>query len=372
MADPRIAEHARIIVNHSCKIKRGDFVVVGATHEARDLVVALATEIGRAGASFIITDNDESIHRAYILAADTETLSSFPPQTVNLFRDADAIIHILSTSNTHEMGDVPPPKLMVAARAGGALGRAMEGKRWNITLHPTRALAQEARMSYEAYCDFVYSSIIRDWPKFASEMSVLSERLARAKSVRITGAKTDITLSVEGRRPKVSAGDHNMPSGEVFVSPVETAVRGDVYFDLPVIYQGHEIRGAQLSFRSGRVVESSAEEGEDTLKGMLEVDLGAKRLGELGIGMNRGIDKFTRNILFDEKMGDTIHMAVGAAYPETGGTNKSAIHIDMIKSMKETGMIYLDGEAIYEKGRFVWEEARRRRGPAASRTRKTG
>ena len=362
MADPRVAEHARIVVNYSCKIKRGDFVVIGATPEARELVVALAAEIGRAGAGFVVTDMDESIHRAYILAADAETLSSFPPQELDLFRGADAIIQVISPSNTHEMGDVPPMKLQVAARARGALGGAMEGKRWNLTLHPTKALAQEARMSYEAYCDFVYSAIIRDWAGFASEMSVLSERLAKAKSVRITGERTDITLSVEGRRPKVSAGDHNMPSGEVFVSPVETAVRGDVYFDLPVLYQGREIRGAQLSFRSGRVVESSAEEGGDTLKDLLEVDQGAKRLGELGIGMNRGIDRFTRNILFDEKMGDTIHMAVGRAYPETGGTNKSAIHIDMIKSMKETGTIYLDGEAVYEKGRFVWEEERSRKG----------
>jgi aminopeptidase len=217
------------------------------------------------------------------------------------------------------------------------------------------ALAQEAKMSFEGYCDFVYSAILRDWPKFEAEMRVLSERMVGARKVRVVGKDTDITLSIEGRRPKVSAGDHNMPSGEVFISPVETEVEGAVYFDLPVIYLGHEIRGARLSFHQGVVVESKAEEGEEFLRAMLEVDEGAKRLGELGIGMNRGINRFTRNILFDEKMGDTIHMAVGRAYAETGGTNRSAIHIDMIKSMKDGGAMYFDGVPVYEKGKFVWE-----------------
>ena len=355
MVDPRISEHAKIVVKYSCKVKRGDFVLVTATPEAQELVAAVAAELGRAGARYLVVDNSPSVSRAYALAADEEALSSEPSQLIELFRGADAMIHILASSNTQEMADVPPHKLQVAARAGGAIGEAMEGKRWNITLHPTPALAQEAGMSYEAYCDFVYSAINRDWTKFASEMKVLSERLAKAKTVRVVGKDTDIILSVGGRRPKVSAGDHNMPSGEVFVSPVDTEVEGDIYFDLPVIYFGHEIRGARLTFRNGVVVSSSAEAGEEVLKQMLEVDEGAKRLGELGIGMNRGIDRFTRNILFDEKMGDTIHMAVGRAYPETGGTNKSAIHIDMIKGMKEGGTIYLDGASIYEKGKFVWE-----------------
>ncbi|MDG7009028.1 MAG: aminopeptidase [Nitrososphaerota archaeon] len=355
MADPRVSEHAKIIVNYSCRVKRNDFVLITAARESHDLVAALASELGRVGARFVVVDSDLEFDRAYALAADEETLSSIAPQVVELVRTADVFVHVLGHSNAHEMSDVPPSKLQVSARAGAAMGEAMEGKRWNITLHPTRAMAQEAKMPYEAYCDFVYSAILRDWPKFETEMRVLSERLAKAREVRVVGKDTDITLSVKGRRPKVSAGDHNMPSGEVFVSPVDTEVEGHVYFDLPVVYQGHEIRGARLTFRNGVAAESGAEEGADLLKAMLDVDEGARRLGELGIGMNRGIDRFTRNILFDEKMGDTVHMAVGRAYPETGGTNKSAIHIDMIKSMKEDGAIYLDGVPAYEKGKFVWE-----------------
>jgi aminopeptidase len=355
LADPRVSEHAKVIVNYSCKVKRDDFVLIHASHDARDLVAALASELGKVGARYIVVDNDRQADRAYMLAVDEEVLSTMAPQSVQLFKGADVYIHILSSSNAQEMVDIPPSKLQAYTRAGAPIGESMEGKRWNITLHPTAAMAQDAKMSYEGYCDFVYASVLRDWPKFESEMKVLSERMARAKKVRVVGKDTDITLSIEGRRPKVSAGDHNLPSGEVFVSPVDTDVEGQVYFDLPIVYQGHEIRGARLTFRDGLVVESSADEGGDLLKAMLEVDQGARRLGELGIGMNRGIDRFTRNILLDEKMGDTIHMAVGRAYPETGGTNKSAIHIDMIKSMKEGGGIYLDGVPAYEKGKFVWE-----------------
>ncbi len=357
MVDPRVSEHAKVIVNYSCKVKRNDFVLISATQEAHELVVALASELGKVGARFVVLDRDNQVDRAYLLAADKETLSTMAPQVVELVRGADVSVYILSSSNAQETVDVPSNKLQISTRASAPLGGAMEGKRWNITLHPTSAMAQEAKMSDEAYRDFVYSAILRDWPKFESEMKVLSERLASAKKVRVVGKDTDVTMSVEGRRPKVSAGDHNMPSGEVFVSPVDTEVEGQIYFDLPVIYQGHEIRGGRLTFRNGLVVESSAEDGAELLKAMLDVDDGAKKLGELGIGMNRGIDRFTRNILLDEKMGDTIHMAVGRAYPETGGTNKSAIHIDMIKSMKEGGTIYFDGDPVYEKGKFVWEPA---------------
>jgi len=355
MADPRVSEHAKIVVTYSCRVKRNDFVLVNASRESHDLVVALASELGKVGARFLVLDNDHEIDRAFMLAADEETLSTTASQVVDLVRGADVLISVGSSFNSQEMADIPPRKLQISTRGKAPVGEAMQGKRWNLTLHPTSAMAQAAKMSYEAYCDFVYGAIIRDWPKFASEMKVLSEHLAKAKKVRVVGKDTDIALSVEGRRPKVSAGDHNMPSGEVFVSPVDTEVEGHVYFDLPVIYQGHEIRGARLTFRDGRVVESRAEKGDELLKAMLEVDEGARKLGELGIGMNRGIDRFTRNVLLDEKMGDTIHMAVGRAYPETGGTNKSGIHIDMIKNMKEDGNIYFDGELIYDKGRFVWE-----------------
>ena len=355
MADPRISEHARLIVDYCCKVKRNDLVLIVGTPEAQELVAEMAVKIGRAGAHYLFLDFDPYIERAYELSADDQTLSSMPPQVLELARSSDVVVQIISTSNSQEESDVPPEKIRLASLAMGQLIQAVLGKRWNVTLHPTKALAQDAKMSFEGYRNFVYDATLRDWPRFVSEMTVLRDRMASAKEVRLVGKETDITFSIGGRTPVIDGGEVNLPGGEVFISPVDSTASGTVYFDLPIVYAGRDIKGAHLTFRNGEVVESSAEEGSLLLKEMLNVDDGAKRIGELGIGMNRGIDRFTRNILFDEKIRDTIHMAVGNAYEETGGTNKSSIHIDMIKSMKEGGAIYFDGAPVYEKGKFVWE-----------------
>lgn len=357
MADPRVAQHARVVVGHSCKVKRNDFVVIMSTPEAQELVVAIASELGRVGAHCVVVGMDPAVDRAFDLAADDETLSTLPPQMLTMVREADVFINLgqFTVSNTQEMSDVPPHRLQLSAIAMRPALEILDKKRWNVTLHPTRSLAQDARMSYEAYCDFVYSAVLRDWPKMASEMKVLSDRMAAAKRIRVVGKDTDVSFSIEGRKPLVDGGENNLPGGEVYVSPVDSTVNGKAYFDLPINYLGRDIKGARLTFKDGEIVESGAEEGSDILNEMLSADAGARRVGELGIGMNRGISRFTNNILFDEKMGDTIHMAVGLSFEESGGTNKSAIHIDMIKSMKEGGAIYFDNSPIYENGKFFWE-----------------
>jgi len=357
VADPRVFEHARIIVEHSCKVKKNDFVLITSTPEAQELVIAIVSHLGRIGARFIVTDTSPAVMRAYTLQAGDDTLSTTPRFSIALAKEADVIINLgaLTTSNSQEMSDVPPHKLQVSSIAMRPVAELLVNKRSNITLHPTRALAQEARMSYEAYCDFVYSAVIRDWPKMAAEMQVLVDKMAATKNVHILGKDTDITFSIEGRKPLVDGGEKNLPGGEVYVSPIDSSVEGQVYFDLPINYLGQDVKGARLKFRSGQVVESSAEQGEDLLKTLMAADPGAGRVGELGIGMNRGINRFTNNILFDEKMGDTIHMAVGRAFPESGGTNQSAVHIDMIKTMKEEGTILFDGTPIYANGKFSWE-----------------
>ncbi len=355
MSDPRPAEHAKIIVNHSCKVKKGDFALIMASSEANELIREIASQIGKLGAHYIVMSNESSFGRAYTLSADDETLSTLPSQMQNLVRDSDVLIQIIASSNSQEMSDVPPRKMQLVARAQGPVMSMIQSKRWNITLHPTRALAQDAKMSFESYTDFVYSATLRDWPKMVSEMNVLYDKLVSSRRVRIVGKETDISFSVEGRKPIVDGGEKNLPGGEVFVSPVDSTVNGKVYFDLPIIFNSREIKGARLTFKNGVVVESSAEEGQEFLREMLAADEGARRLGELGIGMNRGINKFTKNILFDEKMGDAIHMAVGLSFEESGGTNKSAIHIDMIKRMKEEGAIYFDDAPIYSNSKFAWE-----------------
>jgi aminopeptidase len=356
LSDQRVSEHAKIVVNYSCEIKQGDYVLIAPTGvEALPLVREIVAEIGRKGAFYSVVLLDNSINRSYLLNANEETLSVLPKQMKAQMEGMDALIQIICTSNTQELSDVPPSKLKANQKSAAELFPIILSKRWNITLHPSLALAQEASKSYEAYCDFVYKATLRDWKKMAQEMNVLSEKMSRARKARLVGKETDISFSIEGRKPIIDEGKHNLPGGEVFTSPAEESVNGKVYFDLPLNYLGQELRGVRLVYRNGLVVEHSAEVGGPLLDQLFATDEGARRLGELGIGMNRGINEPSKNTLFDEKMGDTIHMAVGFGFEEAGGKNKSGIHIDMIKSMKEEGAIYFDDSPIYKDGKFAWE-----------------
>jgi aminopeptidase len=355
LVDPRTVEHAKILVNYSCKVRRDDLVVVLSSAEGIPLVREVAREVGKVGGQILVLLQEDSINRAHILAADEDTVGSLAKPLEQLLEGADVLMQIRSESNTKELNDIPPHKLMLMSRAMAPLHAIIEKKRWNITLHPTPSLAQEAGKSLEAYTDFVYGATLVDWPAMVQKMQVLAERMKSAKTVRIVGKGTDINLSIDGRQPIVDGGEKNLPGGEVFTSPVEESVNGRVFFDKPIIFSGSEIKGVQLTFKDGVIVEQHAEAGGPVLEALLSTDEGAKRLGELGIGMNRGITEFSKNILFDEKMGDTIHMAVGRAFEEAGGKNKSGIHVDMIKGMKEGGAIYFDDDSVYINGKFAWE-----------------
>ncbi len=354
--DPRVAEHAKIVVNYSCKVKPGDLVLVEAPAGAIPLIAEMAAQIGRVGGHIQVTLRDSTISRAFVLNADEQTLLLLPDPLASLYRDVDVIVSIIAPENTKEMVDVPPSKVGAQMKAMGPTNKLILKKgRWCVTLHPTTSLAQEAEMSMEEYSDFVYSATLRDWPAFAQNMKVLADRMAATKKVRLVGDQTDITFSIEGRKPMIDDGLKNLPGGEVFTSPVERTVNGSVYFDLPFLYASKPVKGVRLKYVDGEIVEHSAESGGELLTELLASDAGANRLGELGIGMNRGITRATKNVLFDEKMGDTIHMAVGRAFEELGGTNESNIHVDMVKSMKKGGAIYFDEKAVYERGKFVWE-----------------
>jgi aminopeptidase len=234
---------------------------------------------------------------------------------------------------------------------------------WVSTVHPTRSLAQAAGMSYEAYCDFVYDAVLRDWPSLAEEMEQLKDVLDDGREVHILCEGTDITLDIAGRTAVNSAASvaydsHNLPSGEVFTAPA--VAEGEVTFDVPITVQGRRLRDANLVFEDGEVVDFGAAEGEDALADLLATDAGARRLGELGVGMNRGITRPTDNVLFDEKMAGTVHLALGRAYDaclpagETG--NESAVHTDLITRMGDGSRLVVDGETIQRDGVFRWED----------------
>lgn len=351
--DSRVIKHAETLVNWSTSVSEGDMVLIRAYPEAHDLVVAITGEIAKRRAGYmILMENDEAL-RTYLEYADDTTLSLFPRQYKSALEESDVVILITAPNRIDVLAESDSEKLALRSKTRKPLFDLMMSKRWCDTLHPCYALAKQAGMSLEEYRDFVYNAILIDWNEISKEMSILRDNLNRFKDIHIIGPETDLYAETAGRSWMMEDGKHNMPSGEVYTSPLEDSVEGRVYFDIPFLYQGNIIEGVRLRFEKGSVVEYSAERGEQTLKSILNVDPGSSRLGEIAIGMNRGIKKHSMTMLFDEKMGDTIHCALGKALGECNGTNDSAIHVDMIKSMHK-GKIVAGSETIYNQGEFVY------------------
>jgi len=263
--------------------------------------------------------------------------------------------------NVTETSDVPPANTAAYKRAFKPVQEERLSKRWCLTQVPTSGHAQLAGMSTEAYENFVYDAVSLDWAAQREFQADMVELLDPADEVRIVaGEETDLTLSVAGNHALNDYGEKNLPGGEVFTAPVVDSVDGEIHFDMPLYRQGREIRDVRLTFEAGEVVAHSAGRNEELLTEIIDTDDGANRLGELGIGMNREIDRFTYNMLFDEKMGETVHLAVGAAYPETVGddnaVNESAEHVDMIVDMSENARLEFDGEVVQRNGTFVSED----------------
>jgi len=364
--DERVREHARTLVDWSARIEAGDDVVVQVGEGAHDLAVAVAAELGERGANLVTLYQSGEVSRAYLRAHDGE-FESDPEYELSLYENADSVLSLRADRNATAMADVPSERSQASSRARQGIREARLATDWVATVHPTRAMAQSAGMSYEAYRDFVYDAMLRDWESLAEEMAQLKTILDEGDTVRLQKAggpvETDLTMSIAGRTAVNSAASvaydsHNLPSGEVFTAPYDTA--GEVFFDVPLTVEGQRVRDVHLSFEGGEVVDWSAEQGAGALESVLTTDAGARRLGELGIGMNRGIDRFTDSILFDEKMAETVHLAVGRAYddclPEGESGNDSAVHLDLITDMSGESSLTVDGEVVQRNGRFRWEE----------------
>jgi aminopeptidase len=360
--DERIHEHARILVEWSARIESGDNVVMDVDEDAHELAVAVADQLGQKGANLVTRYRSEEISRAYLQAHGSD-FETDPGYEKALYENADAVLSLGGGRNTSAGADIPGETIQTYNTATQGIREARMATDWVSTVHPNRSLAQQAGMAFEEYQDFAYDAIIRDWESFAEEMDQLKERLDAGSEVHITKEETDITMSIEDRfavnsAASVAYDSHNLPSGEVFTAPTDT--EGTVLFDVPMTFRGKRVRNVRLTFENGEVVDYSAETNEDVLESILTTDEGATRLGELGIGMNRGIDRFTDRILFDEKMGDTIHLAIGRAYPsclsEGEEGNQSAVHVDMITDMSEDATVEIDGEVIQRNGTFRWED----------------
>jgi len=358
--DCRLINHAKVLVRYCIAAKQKQTVSVSGEVSAEPLLLAVQEELLRAGAYPVVRMSPRGATESFFRHGKPHhfnTMSAYQKASVRLM---DATIRVQSSSNTRELSRVNPARQATLAKTMRPLVNAMLSKPWALTLFPTEAYAQDAEMSLHDFEDFVYHAIFADapnpvgeWRKLRRQQDRLIATLKGADGVRIVGAGTDLTLSVKGRSFINSDGHHNMPSGEIFTGPVETSAEGHIAYDYPVCHAGREIDGIRFVFRKGRVVEADATKNAAFLRKMIDLDAGARRLGELGIGTNRRIDRFTRNILFDEKIGGTVHLALGRSYPETGGRNRSALHWDMIKDLRRGGALYVDGRLFQKDGRFV-------------------
>ena len=357
--DARIREHATIIVDHSTEVQPGDNVVISAPSEAEDLAVALHEVVGDRGATPVYLASDSRAQRAYLKAADDDFET--PTHLKALYEETDVLIRVRGEANATEQSDVPPETQAARSKAYQPVQEVALSKRWCLTQYPTQGNAQLAGMSTEGYQNFVWDAVNKDWDAQRRHQEQMVEILDPASEVRIkSGDTTDVTMSLDGMKTLNDYAEKNLPGGEVFTAPVVDSVEGEVLFDMPLYHQGREITGAHLVFEDGEVVEHSADQNEGLLAEVLNTDPGASRLGELGIGMNRDIDEFTYNMLFDEKMGDTVHMAIGRAYDECVGedreANESAVHLDMIVDMSDDSFIEVDGEVVQRDGTFRFED----------------
>jgi aminopeptidase len=372
--DPRVQQMARVLVEHSAQIGPGDRVLIEAEPVAEPLIRAMYERILKQGGHpYLLLSLDgletyTGLDDVFLRYAGDVQLEHEPAFHILAYDQFESRIRIKSLSNTKSLAKVDPARIARRTKATGRvleaqLKRGGEGEfRWVTTLFPTAAYAQEAEMSLEEYEAFVYegchvadpdSDPIAYWEDLGREQERLVSLFRGHDLVHIQSPHCDLSLSIKGRVFINSFGLRNMPDGEIFTGPVEDSVEGWIHFTYPAVYQGTESDGVRLRFEQGRIVEASAEKNEAFLLNMLEVDSNARYVGELGIGTNTGIQKHTKNILFDEKMGGTIHLALGAGYPQTGSRNKSAIHWDMICDIREDSAISIDGVRVYENGEFL-------------------
>ncbi|HET8755235.1 MAG TPA: aminopeptidase [Solirubrobacteraceae bacterium] len=354
------ARFAALLADYCLEVRAGQQVMVQSTTLAAPLLLALQRALLERDAWPLIRPSLPEQEAGFWAAARDLHLDSFPSSALGEAERVDAFLRIDAPANTRALAGVDPARLARAARAAEPLREARLARRWCGTLWPTDAAAQQAGMSTADFTAFVRRALFLDrddpiaaWSSLSAAQARLIGRLSACSELRIEGEGTDLVLSVAGREWVNSDGRRNMPSGEVFTGPVETSAEGRIRYEIPTSPRGMEVAGIALEFRAGVVVSGRADRGDDVLQAMLATDDGARRLGEIGIGTNFGVDRAIGSTLVDEKMGGTVHLALGRSYPETGGTNESAIHWDMICDLRRGGRLTADGEPILVDGRFV-------------------
>ncbi len=354
--DMRTRKLAKLVVNYSVNVKPNENVVISGGTEAEEFIVALYKEIILKGAHPILRVNLSGLNSFFYKYAKKHQIEKFPDHFDHLVKNSQKYIGIHSESNTKELSSVDPKKISARQKVVNVISDYIVNQKDKIRRctvgFPCDALAQEAEMDLVDYENFVFASCLQDWNKLGKKMDKILEKFKKGKKVHLIGEGVDLKFNIHGDKAVADKGEENMPGGEIFMAPVRESLNGWIKFDYPAIRSGKEVTGIKLKFENGKVSEFSADKNEDFLKTMLKTDENASYVGEFGIGCNPAINKFTKNLLFDEKIGGTIHLALGMAYKENGGGNDSALHWDIVKDMKK-GKIILDGRVIQEKG--VWK-----------------
>jgi len=353
MTDPRVKKLADILVNYSIKIKKGDLISMSFGIDSKSLALEVYKLILKKGAYPIAHASVPGFGYAYYKNASKEQLQHFPKLSMHEVKNTQGSIGIGTEHNTKEFTNIDPKKIAMRRKVTRSISNIhIKKDNWVICEFPTHALAQDAEMSLEEFEDFVYNATNIDWKKEEKKQIHLQKLLNKGKQLRITAEDTDLTFGIKGRQGIKCCGHRNMPDGEVFIGPEENTTEGHIKFTYPAIYGGREVDGVFLRFHKGKVVEATADKGEKFLKEMIAMDPGARKLGECGIGTNGRIKSYIKQILFDEKIEFTVHLALGMAYPEGGGRNKSALHWDMIKDLRRGGAIHVDGKCIQKNGKW--------------------
>ena len=344
---------AAVLCEWCLEVQEGQQVEVASSTLAEPLVVALHRALLERGAWPLIRVVPAALEADFYAYATAAALEAFAPVELVAANAIDARLAIDAPANTRALAEVDPDRIARRMRARNPIMEVILAKRWAGTQWPTPALAQQAGMSERDYEAFLAGALFLDqsdpiaaWRRLSARQERLVERLADAREVRIEGPGTDLRLRVDGRRWINSDGRRNMPSGEVFTGPIEESANGTIHFTIPSSSRGVEVGGAELTFEAGEVVAARADRGGAYLESSLATDGGARRLGEIGIGTNRGIDRATGSTLLDEKIAGTVHLALGRSYPETGGQNSSAIHWDLICDLRDGGRLSVDGEPL--------------------------
>jgi aminopeptidase len=355
-----------VIVEYTAAVEPGELVTLEAPLPGVPLAVAIYRCLVRAGAHVTARATLDELREYLLVHGSDEQLDWVNPARVDEIETGDVRIAVDAPANTRYLAGARLDRLARWERATERLrNRYLErastgGLRWVLASYPTEAAAQDAEMSLAQYEEFVCRAAFLDhpdpiasWRAFGEQIDRLAAVLATKSELRIVGEGTDLRLGVAGRTWIPAKGQENFPDGEVFTAPVETSVEGEIAFTYPAVFRGREVAGARLRFEGGEVVELGAAQGEDLLREMVALDEGARRAGEFAFGLNEAVTEFTKNVLFDEKIGGTVHLALGTAYPESGGLNRSALHWDLVCDLRRGSEVYADGELVYRDGRFL-------------------